>query len=120
VSATAKSLSGRHILLVEDEYFIADDLKRSITKEGAEVVGPVATIEDAMRLVESTATIDGAVLDINLRGQVVYPVADRLMAQGIPFLFLTGYDARAIPEKYASIVRCDKPLAMGKVVAALG
>jgi DNA-binding response OmpR family regulator len=113
------ALKGRHILLVEDEYFIADDLKRSVSAYGGSVAGPVATLREALNLLDSDQNIDGAVLDINLRGEHVYPLADRLIASGVPFLFLTGYDAHVLPQKYSGIVRCEKPLAMHKVVAAL-
>jgi CheY-like chemotaxis protein len=119
MAVASDALKGRHILVVEDEYFIADDLKRSVSAYGASVAGPVATLKEALSLLDSDQDIDGAVLDINLRGERVYPLADRLIASGVPFLFLTGYDADVLPPTYANIVRCQKPLAMHKVVAAL-
>ena len=58
-------------------------------------------------------------LDVNLLGQMVYPVADRLTAQGIPFLFTTGYDRSALPERYARIRRFGKPFAPSEVMRAI-
>ena len=120
MTSVGENLKGRHILVVEDEYFIAEDLSRSFASFGAEVVGPVATIEDALDLLDGDNPIDGAVLDINLRGRHSYPVADRLIASGVPFVFLTGYDADVIPSQYAKVGRCEKPVAIHKVAAALG
>lgn len=113
------ALKGRRILLVEDEYFIADDLRRSLSAAGAAIVGPVATLGGALDLADNGGPLDGAVLDINLRGEMVYPVADRLKAKGVPFLFLTGYDARALPARFTGVTHCEKPVAMQNLIAAL-
>ena len=94
---TEASLAGRHILVVEDEYFIAAELSRSLEDMGAIVVGPVATSDKAIAIVETAgARIDGAVLDINLEGMPAYVVAETLARRAIPFVFATGYDAAAI------------------------
>jgi CheY-like chemotaxis protein len=116
---SADALRGRHILIVEDEYFIASDVSRSMSAHGAKIVGPVGTVKEALDLLDDGRTVDGAVLDINLRGEHVYPVADRLAQSQVPFLFLTGYDAHVIPPKYSKVIRCEKPLTMHKIVAAL-
>jgi CheY-like chemotaxis protein len=113
------ALKGRRILLVEDEYFIADDLRRTIVAQGAAVVGPVGNLPEALDAVTNGGPIDGAILDINLRGEMVYPVADALKKKGVPFMFLTGYDARALPPAYANVPCCHKPIEMAKVIAAL-
>ncbi|MBV9078291.1 MAG: response regulator, partial [Methylobacteriaceae bacterium] len=88
---------------------------------GAEVVGPVANIPDALRLVASETHLDGAVLDINLQGEMAYPVADALIARGVPFVFATGYDRASVPDRYAHVTRCEKPVdprLITKVLAA--
>src|SRR4051794_18564375 len=91
------ALRGRRLLVVEDEYLIAASLARELEGRGAEVVGPAGSVRDALALVEAEGDrLDGAVLDINLRDERVYPVADALVARGVPFIFLTGYDARVI------------------------
>ena len=89
---------------------------------GAVVVGPVATVEDALTLVERVPEIDGAVLDVNLGREVAYPVADALLARGVPFLFATANDRADIPERFAHVVVCRKPFraeAFRDAVAAL-
>lgn len=87
---TAQPLDGRRILIVEDEYFIAMQVKRWLLAAGAEVVGPVPSVEQALDLIEEDS-LDAAVLDVNLgNNDTVYPVADKLSALGVPYLFATG------------------------------
>ena len=113
------SLRGRRVLVVEDEYFVADDLGRALTQLGAEVLGPVATREEAFELLATGERIDLAVLDINLEGEPVFPVADTLIEQGVPVLFATGYDQSAIPAQYQQVPRWEKPFAPEALAQAL-
>lgn len=106
---------GRNILVVEDEYFLASDLARLLGERGIHVVGPVASLTEAARIAESGG-IDCAILDINLRGQTVFPVADRLRAADIPFLFATGYGRAAIPDRFADIPHLEKPYGAERVL----
>ena len=108
------------ILVVEDEYAHAEDIRRELIEAGAIVVGPVPTIHKAMRLVEAEARIDGAVLDINLGGEMVFPVAEALRARSVPFLFATGYDSGRTPEAYKDIQRIEKPVTPGEAARQLG
>ena len=113
-------LRGRQLLVVEDEYMIADDLSRALQERGASVIGPAGSVEDALELLQTEPRIDGAVLDINLRGECAYPIADALRARGVPFVFATGYDAWAIPEIYAGVPRLEKPVnirALGRLLS---
>src|ERR671910_940460 len=82
--------------------FISDDMARALQKLGAEVVGPVPTRDKALALVEA-GRVDAAVLDINLRGQTVFPVADALRERGVPFVFATGYDPSTVPAEYQDV-----------------
>lgn len=104
------SLAGRRVLVVEDEYFLAQELKRALGGAGAIVLGPAPSIADAMRLLEQEVAPDGAILDVDLGGTPAYPVADELIARGVPFLFTTGYDRAALPERYGSVCRLEKPV----------
>jgi CheY-like chemotaxis protein len=113
------SLTGRRVLVVEDEYFLADDLGRALAQLGAEVLGPVATREGALDFLATGERIDLAVLDINLEGEAVYPVADTLIKQGVPFVFATGYDQTAIPPQYQQVPRWEKPFAPEALAQAL-
>lgn len=105
-----ETLASRAILVAEDEYFIANDLKRALVRAGATVVGPAASVDRATDLIEATPHIDGAILDVNLGGEKVFPVADVLRERGVPFVFTTGYDQAALPERYAVVLRLEKPV----------
>jgi DNA-binding response OmpR family regulator len=89
-------LQDRRILVVEDEALVSMMIEDQLLAEGAEVIGPAGTLEDALALVDQALGTAGdglsaAVLDINLHGRMVTPVADRLVACRVPFLFITGY-----------------------------
>ena len=103
------SLSGRRVLVVEDEFFLADDLAQAVAQLGAEVIGPVPTRKEALALLAAAGKVDLAVLDINLEDEAVFPVADVLAEQGVPFLFATGYDQASIPARYQHVPRWEKP-----------
>ncbi len=110
MSSSAASLAGRAILLVEDDYFIVKDLRRQFERDGATVIGPASNVPDALDLVRLSPRIDAAVLDINLQGEMVFPVADALAERGVPFVFATGYDAAVIPPQHGAIRHCSKPI----------
>jgi CheY-like chemotaxis protein len=93
-ATSTAALAKRRVLLVEDDYFIVSDLARSFEAEGAEVVGPAATVADGLALLAEAPNLDGAVLDINLQGEMVFPLADALTARGVPFVFATGSTGR--------------------------
>lgn len=112
-------LAGRRLLIVEDEYFLADDLASTLRAEGAEVVGLASNVDAALEMLESAGVIDGAVVDLNLQGEMAYPVADALRAQNIPFVFATGYDLTAIEPGYRDLPRCEKPVKAQRIAQLL-
>ena len=113
-------LSRRRLLVVEDDWFVAAALVQSLEAEGAEVLGPAPSVARALRaLEEAEPAPDGAVLDINLGGERVYPVAEALRARGVPFVFVTGYDPGAVPEAHAAAPVLSKPVTMAAVAKAL-
>lgn len=107
----APPLNGCKIMVVEDEYLIADDIATMLREAGAVVVGPAASLPEGMRLAGDTQQIDAAVLNIGLNGVTVFPLADELRSRGVRFMFLTGYGEEQIPDEYADIVCCRKPTA---------
>ena len=113
------SLARCRMLVVEDEFYIADEMAQALQTLGAEVVGPVPTKDKALALLASGETIDAAVLDINLKGHAVYPVADALAERGVPFVFATGYDETAVPEAYKDVPRWEKPFKPEDLARAL-
>ncbi|CAA2105767.1 hypothetical protein MBUL_03356 [Methylobacterium bullatum] len=114
-----RALRGRRILVVEDEYFLADELARGLAEAEAEVLGPIATVEGALGLLNGPSPPNAAILDVNLGGEDVYPVADALLALGVPFLFTTGYDQATILGRYASARLLEKPMDIAAVLREL-
>lgn len=114
-----ESLRGCRVLIVEDEYLIADDLRNALTGAGAEVLGPIGSVEGATDFIAGEPRIDAAILDVNLRGEMVFPVADALRERGVPFAFATGYDQWALPDRFADAPRYEKPFNVERITAVL-
>jgi len=112
-----EALAGKRILVVEDEYFIASDLRRMLRGEGAVVIGPVGNLAAGLSLAQQP--IDAAVLDVNLAEATSYPIADRLGGLDVPYMFLTGYDGWSLPPAYRDAARLAKPFGAHAVVAML-
>src|SRR5450759_3991479 len=91
--------SGRRVLMVEDEMIVAWLLEDTLTDLGCAVIGPAGNVNQALAMIEAEA-IDVAVLDINLNGQMSYPIADALAARGVPLVFSTGYDKDRMLDGY--------------------
>jgi DNA-binding NtrC family response regulator len=103
------SFSGRRILLVEDEMLVAWLLGDMLADLGCVVVGPASSINQARAMIDAEA-IDAVVLDINLNGEMSYPVADILAARGVPFVFSTGYDKDTLLDDYRTLPVLQKPV----------
>ena len=120
--AAAAALTGKRVLVVEDEALVAMLVADELRGAGAVVVGPAPSVDDALRLVEAAAAnggIGAAVLDINLGGQHVAPVADRLAALGVPFLFATGYGENRDARGHDTRPVVEKPFDRERLVAAV-
>lgn len=118
-SPAAVTLRSRRILVVEDEYMIAQEIADLLSDLGAETVGPVPSIGDALRLIATEERIDGALLDVNVNSQAVWPVVDALLERGVPMVLTTGYDASAIPSAYSHLPRQEKPTTGSDLTRAL-
>jgi len=119
VTGRESPLADKHILVVEDEYYIARDLERALRAADAIVIGPVATLEQGLALAESQP-LDAAVLDINLAGGRAFAIADRLSERAVPWTFLTGYDDWALPARYQAAPIVAKPYHADRIVRAVG
>jgi PAS domain S-box-containing protein len=110
-------IEGLKVLIVEDALLLALELEAGLAEAGAEIVGSAGDLEEAQRM--TGLDIDAAVLDANLNGESVQPVADALAARGVPFVFATGYgDDKIMPQNFtAPVIR--KPYDVTQVVAAL-
>jgi len=116
---TGASLDGMRVLIVEDNFVVADSLRFVIGGYGGEVSAIAPTIARALEAL-AAGPIDVAILDINLAGTSVAPFAEHLRAHGIPFVFLTGYgDAQLLPEGLRDSPRFDKPVNADRLVGAL-
>lgn len=101
-------IAGRRILIVEDEMLIAMMIEDALQDSGGKIVGPAATLERALKLAREEE-FDAAILDVTIRGGKVYPVAELLLARGIPFAFASGYGDWALPDELRDKPRLTKP-----------
>lgn len=101
-------LGGARVLLVEDEYYIADDVRRVLEEAGAKIVGPISTLASALNAVEGD-NFDCAIIDLNLHEASAVPVVDRLVERGKPFAIATGYGGLALPDRLKDAPRIEKP-----------
>jgi DNA-binding NtrC family response regulator len=106
--------SGRRVLLVEDEMIVAWLLEDMLADLSCAVVGPAASVDQALAMIDTEA-IDVAVLDVNLNGQMSYPVADALAARGVPFAFSTGYQKDRLVERYRTVPALQKPFHLSEL-----
>src|SRR3954471_20160153 len=117
-SAPQFPLRDLRILVAEDEYLLAEDVARMLERQGAKIVGPVSTVTDSRRLARHAA-LDGAVLDVNLRGDMIWSVADFLLGRRAPVVFMSGYGATCCPEQYRHVPWLSKPLLASELVNVL-
>lgn len=115
----AVGVAGKRILLAEDDYFIVTEMAHTFKSLGALLIGPFATVAGILEYLDAGRPLDGAVLDINLRGEMAFDVADRLASRRVPFVFTSGYSDNMIPGRFASVARCEKPVDAAKVASAL-
>ena len=111
-------VSGNRLLLVEDEALTGMMMSDMLTDLGFEVIGPVARLADALAAA-GREDFQAAVLDVNLDGEMVYPVAEAVLARGVPFVFVTGYGAEGIDRRFAQIPVLQKPIERQMLRSAL-
>jgi CheY-like chemotaxis protein len=102
-------LRGVRVLLVEDEALLSMLIEESIEKLGCDIVGVAACLEEALIKARSLM-LDVAILDVNLDGQLSYPVAEILRSRSIPFIFVTGYEAKSLQGQWQDCFCLQKPL----------
>jgi DNA-binding response OmpR family regulator len=110
--------SQRRVLVVEDEWLIANEVEQDLNEAGFSIVGPVGSVERALEAIEA-GRIDAAVLDVRLQSEDSYPVAERLQERKIPFLFITGYASGEIADRYRRHACLQKPFSSRGLLEAV-
>lgn len=109
-------LGDLRILVVEDEVYVALEIKVRLQHLGCEVVGPVGRLEQALELARSVE-LDGALLDVNIKGGFVYPVAEELLARDVPVVLSTGYAPDTLHPGFRTLPFLRKPFGAGQLEA---
>ena len=107
------------VLVVEDNGLIASRIVHILNSGGYTVAGTAGTLATALKVLARSGPLDAAMLDIDLRGEPVYPLAEKLQERGVPFLFLTGYEPLAIPDRWRDAPRIEKPFETEALLRAL-
>lgn len=113
-----KEQLGLRVLVVEDEMMVAIGLEMTLTDAGYEIVGPFGRLDPAIEAARN-GRMDVALLDVNVRGDEIFPVAEILAARGIPYAFLTGYGREALPARFGSARILSKPFQADQLVATI-
>lgn len=114
-----EKLNGVRVLIVEDEPLVAILLEDMLGEFGCEIAGPAYSLEEAIAAARSEDPVDLAILDVNLRGAPVYPVAEVLVERSIRFVFASGYGTEGVDEKWRDWLSLPKPFTAQDVVRVL-
>ena len=112
------ALAGLRVLLVEDRYYVAEEMRHSVERLGGEVMGPVGNVAGALALI-AAALPDLALLDVGLDDDLVYPVAEELRQSRTPFIFATGYESWIIDPRFQDAPAVRKPMTDAALAAAV-
>ncbi len=118
IDAATYELAGHLVLVVEDDYFIAEEICAALRKRGASVIGPAADVDQG-RLLMAREQLDCAVLDVNLHGEHVFQLAGELRARGVRSIFATGYDSTFLPIAFRDAIYLQKPIDIAALVRAV-
>ena len=112
------AVAGRRVLIVEDEPLVALEFRSVLEDAGAEVVGVATTLREAETFVAEN--LAAAVLDVNLNGEMIYPIAERLLALGVTIVFATGYQTQSVvPKHLRQVPTLQKPVNSSALVRLL-
>jgi two-component SAPR family response regulator len=112
------SLASKRVMVVEDEFLVSMLIEDTLSDNQCSIIGPFSTLHEALTAAR-IEEVDIALLDVNLRGEKVYPVADLLSERGIPFILLSGYGKAAIPKDRPDWTFCCKPFTPDELAEAL-
>ncbi|HYC69065.1 response regulator [Brevundimonas sp.] len=115
----SQAIAGRRVLIVEDESLVAMLLETILEDMGCVPVGPAATVDEGLRMATDAERVDAALLDVNVAGKQVFPVAEALKDRGVPFVFSTGYGEGGLPDEWRGQPTLQKPFTEAAVRDAL-
>ncbi len=118
--STTDKLQGLKVFVVEDEAIIAMMLEDMLSDLGCNVIGPCTGLKQAHEMLAGAETPNVAILDVNVGGEQVYPVATALKERGVPLVFATGYGSVGLAEVWRACVTVQKPYTQDDIVRALG
>lgn len=120
MTSSPTRLAGKTVLVVEDDFLIAQEMRRGLESKGLIVLSPAPSLDRARGLLRAHATpVHGALLDLRLKDESGLYLVDELIAEGVQVVLVTGYDRGSIPARYAGVTLCEKPMALETVIAAL-
>ena len=108
----------KRILILEDEFYLAEDCAQEVVRHGMQVIGPVMNVEHALQALARDG-LDGAIVDLNIKKRLAFDVVQALKDRGVPFVVFTGYSKLAFPEPLAETVVVEKPLSASHAVLKL-
>ena len=119
MNGQASALKDRKILVIEDSPVVGPFTADALTELGCIVIGPAPNLAAARELIEEAEDFDAALMDIHIRGDVVFPLCDILAAKGVPFVLTSGYAGWQIPDKWQDRPRLTKPYTIDQVEKVL-
>ena len=114
-----EALTGRRVLVVEDESLVAMLLETILEDMGCTPIGPAATVDDGLAMATDGLHLDAALLDVNVAGRQVFPIAQALLDRGVPFVFSTGYGEGGLPDEWRGHPTVQKPFTEAAIREAL-
>jgi CheY-like chemotaxis protein len=115
----SQAFAGRRVLVVEDESLVAMLLETILEDMGCVPVGPASTVDEGLQMIGEDQPLDAALLDVNVAGKQVFPIAEALKARGVPFVFSTGYGEGGLPDEWRGQATLQKPFTEAAVRDAL-
>ncbi len=119
MSDLEQPLDGSRVLVVEDQYYLAEEMRKMVLQLGGHVVGPAKDVQSALALLQNVPAPDLAILDVNLNGTRIDPVAETLRDRGIPLMFATGYEVWALSSRLPEEPIVAKPVTVAPLTAAI-
>ena len=120
LSPSKQAVSGLSVFVVEDEALVAHNLEDMLDELGCRIIGPAMRMDKAEQMLDEQFAADVAILDVNIGGQKVFPLARKLIDRGVPVVFATGYGQAGLPEEFHELPILQKPYTIEDGVSGIG